>query len=284
MKIIKKAKTSDLKVAKYLQRTRDNQIIETGYYNLDEYILCLSTQVGCSMGCVFCASSPSTQDHDSDQGFRRNLTTKEIVKQAQNILKEVGISSLERKGILFSYMGTGEPLLNYDNVVKSIHSLFKIYPNSRATVSTVGVDTSKMRALADQKFSSVVKLHLSLHAPNDKLRKKLLPNAGEIQPALEALQYFSERAKQTVKVNYVLIKNINDSVSNAIELSRLLEKYKFIVKLSALNPFNNLLPSPERTFKIFEDTLVAHRLRVCRFYSAGTDIRAGCGQFSISHT
>jgi 23S rRNA (adenine2503-C2)-methyltransferase len=169
-------------------------------------------------------------------------------------------------------------LLNYDNVIKSIKILSKKYPFSRATISTVGIEP-KMRALAKEKLLITLKLHLSLHAPYNKLRNKIIPHCSKINTVLQALKYFSESKKVISKANYLLIKNFNDSKEHAFQLAKLLKPYPFVVKLSKLNPCNGLKPSEDATFEMFEEILHAHNIATCRFISLGTDISAGCGQF-----
>lgn len=275
MKIVKSLVSNNKKTIKYLQKTKDNHVIETGYYNLDEHVICISSQIGCLMNCIFC-STTAPIDSLNEKYFIRNLTSNEIIQQVKNILHL--IKQKKSKRILFSYMGMGEPFLNYKNVVKSIKILSKEFPNSRTTVSTTGIKPELMKELAHQKINTVLKLHLSLHAPNDALRKKILPKAQKIKLALEALKYFSLTKNTLSKVNYILIKNINDSKNHAIQLAKLLRSYPFIVKLSNLNDFNNLKSSSIDKFDMFEKTLNTYGIKTCRFFSTGTDIQAGCGQ------
>lgn len=279
MKIIKSFKSKDGKTIKYLQKTDDGHIIETGYYNFDEHIICISSQIGCQMGCIFCATTNPVDLLNPNKSFIRNLTSEEIVRQVKNIfLRLQKNGKLKSKRILFSYMGMGEPFLNYKNVVDSIKILSKEFPNSRATISTLGIRPTLIKKLAQEKINTTLKLHLSLHAPNDALRKKILPKAQRIQPALEALKYFSSVRRVPAKVNYILIKNINDSQKHAAQLANLLKSYLFTVKLSNLNDFNNLEASEADKFDLFEKTLNLNEIKTCRFISTGTDIKAGCGQ------
>ncbi len=279
MKIIKSIQSKDGKTIKYLQKTRDGHIIETGYYNFDEHIICISSQIGCSLGCIFCATGAPIDSLNKNRYFIRNLTTKEIVQQVKNILLLLQKQrKLKSKKILFSFMGMGEPFLNYKNVVRSVKILNKEFPNSRTTISTLGIKPALIKKLAREKINTLLKLHLSLHAPNNVLRNKILPKAQKIKPILEALKYFSVTKNSPVKVNYILIKDINDSIKDAIQLANLLKNYPFIVKLSTLNDFKKLKPSGVHKFEIFEKILNSQGITTCRFYSAGTDVKAGCGQ------
>lgn len=275
MRIIKSLISNDKKVIKYLQKTEDNHIIETGYYSSDEHIICISSQIGCSMNCIFCATGAPIDLLNPDKYFIRNLTSEEIIQQVKNVLDDNRIKS---KHILFSYMGMGEPFLNYKNVVESIKILSNEFSNSRTTIATIGTNPKLMRKLTQEKISTILKLHLSLHAPDDILRKKILPQAKEIKLALEALKYFSLKKNIPSKVNYILIKNFNDSKKHAIQLAKLLQHYPFIIKLSNLNNFNNLESSNIDRFDMFEEILNSYGINTCRFFSVGTDIRAGCGQ------
>lgn len=276
MNIVKCLKSKDKRTIKYLQKTEDGHIIETGYYNLDEHIVCISTQIGCPMGCICCATTIPVGT--SKKSFIRNLTADEIVSEVKNVLLLINKKVLESKKILFSYFGMGEPFLNYRNVIKSIKILTRMFPNSRTTLCTTGVRFDLIKKLAREKIDTLLKLQLSLQASTDDLRKKILPNVGKIKPALNALKYFSLTRKTPAKVVYVLIKNINDSKKCAFQLAKLLKNYPFIVKLSNLNKIKNLEPSDEEKFKMFEKILNSNKIKTCRFVSDGTDINAGCGQ------
>jgi len=278
MKIIKVLHSKDGSTSKYLQETKDRHIIETGYYNLDENILCISSQIGCSMGCIFCATTEPVKDNSRTKSFIRNLTSDEIVQECRNVLNSIDRNNLKSKGILFSFMGMGEAFQNYNNVLENIRRLGRDYNNSRFTISTVGNEVELIKKLAHEKTNRLLKLHLSLHAPDDKLRKKILPKAKSIKPALDALKYFSSERGVTSKVIYVLIKGINDSKENAIKLANLLTNYPFVVKFSRLNKFRNLEPSGMETLEMFEKILSASGIKSCRFISDGGDIKAGCGQ------
>ena len=169
MKIIKSLSSKNKKVTKFLQATKEGHIIETGYYDLDEYIVCISSQLGCLMRCIFCVATSPISQLDSNKSFVRNLTSTEIISQACNVLSLINQNDLKSKRILFSYMGMGEPFLNYRNVLKSIKSLSKKFPESRTTISTLGIRPDLIKEIAHIKLNNILKLHLSLHAPNDKL-------------------------------------------------------------------------------------------------------------------
>ncbi|MFH0715082.1 MAG: radical SAM protein [Candidatus Diapherotrites archaeon] len=264
--------------AKVLQICADSHIVETGYFALDEHILCLSCQVGCPLACRFCASGKPI-GFPKPKSFERNLSSAEIVEQARNVINCIPKAKNDSRKLLFSYAGSGEPFLNYANVLQSIRALNHSFPNSRTTIFTTGVLPRKMRTLAREDFQGVLKLHLSLHAPNDALRKQFMPNAGKIKPALEALNYFSQQRHVRAKVNYSLIQNVNDSEEHALELAELLQSYSFTVTLSCFNTnANGFKPSTEEKFLLFEKMLKEKGIPTERFRSSGTELGAGCGQ------
>ena len=274
MRIIKRTLSADEVTIKYLQKTEDGHVIETGYYSLDEFIVCISSQVGCAMNCIFCATAAPIEGPESAR-FVRNLTTEEIVDQVSNVLAK---KITAKKRILFSYMGMGEPLMNYHSVVASAKILTKRFPKSRVTISTVGCRPDLMRKLAYEQIGGILKLHLSLHAPDDGLRSRIIPCAGKISVALEALSNFSIIRGTPAKVNYLLINGVNDSLEHAVNLAKLLKSYSFTIKLSRLNAFGDLKPSSAYRLEEFKNILRKSNLKTCSFISTGTDIEAGCGQ------
>lgn len=175
----------------------------------------------------------------------------------------------------------GEPLLNYDNVVCSIKNISSKYKKvKQATIATSGILPSKIRKLANENFNIEVKIKFSLHAPTECLRKKIMPGSKSIQPALEAIKYFSKIKGEPVKINYMLIKDINDSDRNAHCLIKLLHRNRenFIVKLIVLNEFGKYKPSSENRFNRFKAILENSGIKVIKFVGDGLDIKASCGQ------
>jgi 23S rRNA (adenine2503-C2)-methyltransferase len=261
-----------------------NATIETGRYTVDyEDVVCLSTQIGCNMGCVFCAS---TKPFEYQPGIirrkLRNLTSDEIFEQAVNALQYFPAIFGNNK-IVFSYMGMGEPFDNIAEVKKSITLLAKKYPNSRVTISTIGFSAQEIIKLGKEvkqnKYDIPVKIHISLHAPCDIKRKKIVPNAGLLKDVLIASNRYAELTGNKVKLNYVLARGANDSDSDARQLGRLLKgRNNFILKLSDLNsPNGNGVVSKERVDE-FEAIVKRYNIQTCRFTSHGQDIDAGCGR------
>ena len=151
---------------KYVQTTADDYRIETLYVDYkNKYIICFSTQVGCNLRCKFCYNGIR-------HNFKRNLTSKEICNQIENVMNEEKPN--KDKPILFSAMGIGEPLLNYDNLIKAFHILNKKYPNNKFALATTGVNLKNILNLAkDLKDINKFKLTISLHSADEEKRKYL---------------------------------------------------------------------------------------------------------------
>lgn len=267
MKIIKVIKDKKKINYKILQKTKDNFIIESGYYDLNEKIVCISTQIGCKNHCIFC--------YNNKKDFVRNLKYKEIIEQVENILN---LNQPTKKRILFSYSGMGEPFDNYKNVIDSIKFLINKYKNSRVTITTVGNNPNLIRKLSNEKLNTILKVHLSLHAPDNVLRNKLIPTSKRVEETLNSLYYFYKKRKTIPKINYILIKGINDKKEQLDKLINIVKSYPFIVKLIYLSKIENLKPSSEKTFKFFENELKKHNIKCCRFIPSGRLISSGCGQ------
>lgn len=281
MKIIKQIQSKDGKTTKFLQQTKDYHIIETSQFDLEENIVCISTQIGCPMGCIFCATTEPIDVINPKLRFIRNLTCEEISQQIINVLKsKIGKRNIS-KPILLSYMGMGEPLLNYDNVVCSIKNISSTYKEvKQATIATLGILPSKIRKLANEKFNIKVKIQLSLHASTERLRKKIMPGSKSIRKALESMKYYSKIKGEPVKINYMLINGINNSEKDARDLVKLLYPNRdyFIVKLIVLNAFGKYKPSSENRFNKFRTILEDSGIKVIKFVGDGLDIKASCGQ------
>ena len=234
--------------------------------------ICISTQVGCGMGCVFCASGLD--------GLERNLTTGEIVEQMlrlQRLLKP------DERLSHIVVMGMGEPLANLDNLLPALEEAGREdglgISARRITVSTVGLP-KPMRRLADA--GARYRLAVSLHAPNDELRRQIVPVGEKISLAdilAEADHYFDLSGRQ-LTFEYVLLAGINDSPEHADELARLLGRRTALVNVIPYNPVSGLpyrTPSTtaQQTFRrILEDHGLAVRFR----HKKGDAIDAACGQ------
>lgn len=238
---------------------------------------CVSSQVGCSLNCAFCATGFMVR--------QRNLTFDEIYDEVA-LLNEVAEKTYGQKLSNVVFMGMGEPLLNYKNVLKSIERITA--PDGlgmsarRITVSTSGI--SKMiRQLGDDQ----VKFHLalSLHAANDAKRSELMPinDSNNIKSLIEALNYFYEKTKNDITFEYILFKGENDSIKDADDLIKIYKQVPVrLVNVIEYNPIENAdfeKPDREDTQK-FMDYLAAHRVNVRLRVSRGKDIDAACGQLA----
>ena len=260
---------------RYFFKTHDKQIVSCVYLPFeDRRSLCISTQVGCAWGCVFCASGRVK--------FERNLTVAEIVDQIMITEKAVGhpIDS-----VLF--MGMGEPLANYRALVDALHVIRSPlglgFGARHVTVSTCGL-VPQIEMLADE--APKVNLAISLHASNDELRKQLLPKSSKwtIKELMNAAKTFSKKTKSRVTFEYIVLAGVNDSEQDAKRLANLVrgpaEHGDYWVNLIAYNPVPGLsyrAPTEER-IEAFKEILADRRVPVRLRKPQGVDIGAGCGQ------
>ena len=279
-------RSSDGSSAKLVQITKSEEFatIETGRYEVcGESVVCLSTQIGCGMGCTFCHSTkPFKYFTSQKKRILRNLNSKEIVDQAINSLENVPLPSAST-GIIFSYMGMGEPFANIKAVKESINELGKRYPKSRATLSTIGFDLHQILHLGEEIAKGVypipVKLHISLHASDNLQRIKLIPHASAIIETIEIAAKYAEMTGSVVKLNYVLMKGFNDTEEDIQRLQRLLaDKKGLVLKISDLNSADPNITVSSVGADLFESRLRDSGVKTCRFTSSGQDIRAGCGE------
>ena len=238
---------------------------------------CVSSQIGCSLSCKFCATGLMDRE--------RNLHFDEIYDQVA-ILNE---QSLEINGTGLTnivYMGMGEPLLNYKNVLRSIERItasdsMAMSPK-RITVSTAGV-AKMIRQLGDDKVK--FNLALSLHAANDEKRDKIMAinETNRIAALVEALNYFYDQTKNDITLEYVLLKGENDSIQDAEELVKVYRKIPtHLVNVIEYNPVFGIpfVKSDEDSTQLFTDYLVKHKVNVRVRRSRGKDIDAACGQLA----
>ena len=279
-------RSSDGTSVKLVQITKREGLvtIESGRYEVDgESILCLSSQIGCAMKCQFCRSTEPFEFVASEpKRMLRNLTAEEIVDQATNAIQIVPIPPTS-KGMVFSYMGMGEPFANIKAVKESIISLGTKYPQARATISTIGFNLKGITELADEVSSRVypipIKLHISLHGSSDEQRKQIIPYALPIIETLSVAESFALKTQTEVKLNYVLVSGFNDGGEDANRLSELLKgKHGLVIKLSDLNSEDEALIVSSEKADQFEKQLNNYGIRTCRFTSMGKDIKAGCGE------
>jgi 23S rRNA (adenine2503-C2)-methyltransferase len=234
--------------------------------------ICVSTQVGCAMGCIFCATG--------QMGFERNLKAEEIVAQVihfANLLQQRGqhITNLV-------FMGMGEPLANYDETIRAVRLL--THPRGfgigqrNITISTIGI-ISGIDKLAEEDLQ--IGLAISLHAPNDELRKKLVPTAGphSVDELVAAGKRYFKRTGRRVTFEYALIENINDSQEIAKELALLLEGNGSHVNLIPINSTAGNFQRPsKKSILEFERILLKSHVNCTVRVEKGSEISAACGQ------
>lgn len=272
---------------KYLFRTHDGHTFESVLIQMREkqrdengkilssekWTICLSSQIGCKVGCAFCFTAKG--------GFCRNLEAGEIVEQVVQIKRDNAIAPHKRVNIV--YMGMGEPLDNFENVTKAIRILSDRDGLSisvrRQTISTSGI-APKIKKLGLLDLG--VQLAISLHAVDDVLRSQLIPmnKAYNIAQVLDEVRAFPIDMRKRVMFEYLMIKDLNDSLREAKKLLALLNGIRAKVNVILFNPHEGsefLRPSEEKA-KMFADFLT-HRGLLCTIReSKGLDISAACGQ------
>lgn len=255
---------------KYLFKLYDGNTIESVFmkYSFGNSV-CVSSQVGCAMGCAFCASTID--------GCVRNLSTSEILSQVYEIRKDTG----ERVSHVV-VMGMGEPLLNYSNIVGFV----RILSNENAlhisqrniTISTCGIAPA-IKRLSEESLK--ITLALSLHAPDDEIRRKIMPVASRypMEEVLEACSVFFKNTGRRVTFEYCLIGGVNDSKECALGLSKRLKGMNAHVNLIPVNPTeNNISASSEKHIEEFKAALEKNGIAVTRRRELGRDIDGACGQ------
>lgn len=238
--------------------------------------VCLSSQVGCALGCLFCATGK--------MGFKRNLTDAEIVEQAIYFARLLKKSGRQINNAVF--MGMGEPFLNYENVMDAIKILNdKDGLNIGArhiSLSTIGV-ASGIKKLASQPLQ--VNLAISLHAPNNSLREQLIPanKKYSLDVIIEELNNYLKLTGRRIMIEYLMIDKFNDDREQALELAALLKRIDpplYFVNLIAYNPTDEFKPSPAKRIKEFKLALNKQGIEVTERYRFGADIKAACGQLA----
>lgn len=268
---VKKLVSKEDNTTKYLFELENNYIIESVFMRYSYgNTMCISTQAGCRMGCAFCASTIG--------GVEKSLSPSEMLAQIYEAEKDTGEKV---NGIVL--MGSGEPLDNYDNVIKFIKLINskdgKNMGQRHITLSTCGL-INKMYELADEDLQ--ITLAVSLHAPNDGIRNTIMPvsKANPMDKLLEACKYYTDKTKRRITFEYSLIKGVNDSPQNAKELASKLKGMLCHVNLIPINDVKerDYVRSSNETIKTFEEILLSRGIETTVRRKLGSDIDAACGQ------
>ena len=286
LKIVRKEESSDGTI-KYLLELQDGKTMEAVWLKMKEeqldcngeitqearYTICVSTQVGCKVGCTFCLTAKG--------GFTRDLSAGEIVAQVVTLKRDN--NHKHNRMINIVYMGMGEPLDNLTNLTQAI-KIFKedeglCIGGKRQTVSTSGL-SNKIDQLGSMDLG--VHIAISLHAVDDALRTELIPmnKAHNIHSIIEAVKRFPIDTRKRVMFEYLVIKNKNDDLGSAKKLVKLLTDIKAKVNLIYFNPYPGTpydRPS-KRDMVAFQEYLIGHGLLCTIRDSKGIDISAACGQ------
>jgi len=257
-----------------LLKMKDKEYNEDGSIkHLEKYTVCVSSQVGCKVGCAFCLTAKG--------GFIRDLSAGEIVEQIVQIYDNNNLEANRRVNIV--YMGMGEPLDNLENLAQAIKIFsdidgLAISPH-RQTVSTSGL-SSKIEKLA--KLDLGINLAISLHAVDDELRQKLMPinKAYNIASIMEAVRNFPVNLRKKVMFEYLIIKDVNDDLESAKKLVKLLNGIPSKVNLIYFNPYegSEFQRPSEADVKKFQKYLLDKGVLCTIRESKGLDISAACGQ------
>ncbi|MBN2174751.1 MAG: 23S rRNA (adenine(2503)-C(2))-methyltransferase RlmN [Bacteroidales bacterium] len=255
---------------KYLFPVRNDRFIESAYIpEKDRATLCVSSQVGCRMGCRFCMTAR--------QGFQSNLSAGEIVNQIRSLPERDSLTNLV-------YMGMGEPLDNYQNVIQSLEILtsdwgFAMSPR-RITVSTIGIIGNMLNFLND----SECHLAVSLHSPFDDERRMLMPvqNNHPIEEVLKVIREFDMNRQRRVSFEYIMFKDLNDTQRHVNQLARILNGIRCRINLIRFHPIPDApyRTSDDKTIRDFIAALNKKGIRTTLRASRGQDIEAACGLLS----
>jgi 23S rRNA (adenine2503-C2)-methyltransferase len=257
--------------------TNDQHFIEGVIIPADERITaCVSSQIGCSLTCAFCATGKMKRE--------RNLYFYEIFDQVA-MLNHIAEKQYGRGLTNIVFMGMGEPLLNYSQVTEAIEKITS--PDSlgmsprRITVSTAGI-AKMIRKLGDDQVR--YRLALSLHAANDEKRSKIMPinDENNLESLIAALNYFFQKTKSRISLEYILLKNVNDSMEDAKQLVRIARRIPCRVNIIEYNPVEGtgFEKASEENTQRFANALEQSGITVTIRHSRGKDIDAACGQLA----
>ena len=260
---------------KVLFKTKDGNYIESVLMKeKNRNTVCVSCMSGCPVGCIFCATG--------QMGLKESLDSQQILDQILYFCRELKLKNEKVTNIV--YMGMGEPLLNLENVARSIMAITDkeklAFSKRRVTVSTSGY-VQNLRIFLAKNLG--VKIAISLHAPNQKLRNMLMPivsNSNSLKELLDTLDSYTQDSNKRITYEYVLLRNVNDSVEDAKELANLLKGRLALVNLINYNE-NECLPfKKSKNTPLFKKILQERGITCTIRKSLGEDIKGACGQLA----
>lgn len=269
---------------KYIFTTNENEKIESVIIpEKNRTTLCISTQVGCPLDCQFCATGL--------MGYKRNLSSGEIFDQYLLAAKDYDKDKITN----IVYMGMGEPLLNFQNTLKSLklfsHELTKSLSIKKITVSTAGI-APKIKELADEEIG--VKLALSLHSCFEETRSKLMPinEKYSLEENLKAVKYYAKKTGTRITFEYIMLKNINDGEKDILALAKICSEIPSKINIIPFNSLSHMNPkgfsaelesTPRAKIDVFADKLREKNITVMLRQTQGDDIAAACGQLAVKY-
>lgn len=284
IKLVTRQASEDKNTEKFLYELSDGNIIETVIMRYEKNLgpgrvtICISSQAGCALGCIFCASGCD--------GLIRNLTVPEIIDQI--IVTQKLLSFTEERIANVVIMGIGEPLANYDNLVSALKFILDSHGigigHRHVSISTCGL-VPQIRKLAGD--PSRCKLAVSLHGYNDEIRSKLMPvnKKYHIQELLRACKYYQDMTDTRITFEYVLIKDINDSIEGAAKLAKMISPMHCIVNIIPINPVPHFPygPPEEKICELFAKEIEKYGIKATLRQERGRKIDGACGQLRLRH-
>ena len=245
-----------------------NKQAEAIYFNRPEkQVVCFSSQLSCAVGCTFCASPGPEKTV--------NLTYKEMLHQCHEMLED---NLVEDKVILFSVMGEGEPLLNYDNVIKTMQLLPTYYSNCRLALSTSGAAPKRIVDLSREEFDVPFKLQVSMHSLDPVIRKGLMPLAHSVEEVVAAIEtYRKNQPNRPLELNFTLMDGVNDRDED-LELIKKHLDTSWYLKFGQFNPIPGVMFAGSNRTQDFVDSLTNSGYTVEYHASDGSKTAAACGQ------
>ncbi len=305
MNLINKVKSNQDNTIKYIFKIFGNSgyvdtktdcdindiIVEFAYINKDDGkdIICVPSQSSCKQGCKFCHITDV-----KDKIHYRNLTDQEIFNGIEYIINDLNLIKNQRV-LLISYMGCGEPIINYENVFYSMGNTYDKYydkfPLIRFAIATSLPEKSwtnffrLVYLIKNSAISNQVKFHLSLHYTIDSIRKEWMPSSLDIIPSLVALEFFRKLTNNSVEIHYALIEGVNDTEQDAILLTEFLKNRDIPVKFLFYNKKNSLPYVASNTNKLnhFKKYFNKNNIQHEYYIPPGLDVGASCGQFLLDY-